>query len=127
MNNRLALLLLPLLLACVPAQAIEHAEKFQKLNKADADDPLNSPEVRQLALKEYDAWSAQLEALDDRKLPGEVAARKAARDAAKAQQRCAEREELRAPLAWCWNWQLEPGTYDPRLWAAPATGWAAGR
>lgn len=75
--RKLALLacVLPLLLGCVPAKAIETAEKFRALNAADAADSKNSDAVRAFALTEHDGWCVMLEALDGQELPADVAAR----------------------------------------------------
>lgn len=73
--SRAWLLLLPLLVACTNAAAVRHAERMAELNRGNAQDARVHPDARRVSLENADAWAVQLEALDDRPLPADVAER----------------------------------------------------
>ena len=67
-----ALLLVP---ACVPEAAIHQAEREQAISRGHAQDATLPWEARAIAEDALDAWSVQLELLDGRSLPPDVAER----------------------------------------------------
>lgn len=69
------LLALLLLAGCANDAAIKHAERMLELNRGNAGDPAVHPDARRVSLANLDAWAVQLEALDDRPLPPDVAER----------------------------------------------------
>lgn len=64
-----------LLLGCVPAGAIHQAEREQAISRGHAQDATLPWEARAIAEDALDAWSVQLELLDGRPLPPDVAER----------------------------------------------------
>lgn len=60
---------------CVPAAAIQQAEREQAISRGHAADPALPAEARDVARDALDAWSTQLELLDGRELPPDVAER----------------------------------------------------
>lgn len=73
------LLLLALALGCVPAGAIRQAEREQAIQRGHLRDASLPEEARAIAQDGLDAWSVQLELLDGRALPPDVAERLARR------------------------------------------------
>lgn len=71
--------LLVLLLGCVPIEAIQQAEREQAISRGHAGDATLPAEARAIATDSLDAWSVQLELLDERPLPPDVAERLAER------------------------------------------------
>lgn len=73
----LLLALLPLLLlGCgVPQKAIDHAEKCRDQSKGHMNDEQLPAQARTIGRVNYDSWCVQLESLDGRPLPPDVAER----------------------------------------------------
>ncbi len=70
-------------IGCVPAQALVLLEKRKAVNEGHSKDPKLGPDAQAIALDAYDADCVLLELLDGQDLPGPVAERIAAREAAR--------------------------------------------
>lgn len=73
------LLILFVLVACVPSQALIQCQTQMAVNRIHSQDALLPPEARDIAADAEDGWAAELYLLDGTRLPSHVEERMAAR------------------------------------------------